>query len=387
MSTKKGKNSLPSLATLFARADGYADAATGGVVPPVQPSSTYIRDENYQLVSASHLYGRDDNDLLRLGETILAKAEQGEAGLLLPSGMAAIAAVIRTLQAGDHLVLQSGIYWGTTKWIREFCARRSVQLTEVDAASPEALSEAISSARPALVFIETPSNPWLAITGIAATARACARAGAVLVVDSTAATPALSNPLTLGADIVMHSASKAINGHSDVLAGFLGARDAGSALWQAICADRHDAGALLGPFEAWLLIRGMRTLELRMQRMCDNAQKVAEFLHGHQRVTKVLYPGLPSHPGHALAKDQMPGGFGALMSFLIDGDGKTALEFCSKLRLFHRATSLGGVESLAEHRHSIEGDATGIPPSLVRLSIGIEDAGELIEDLREALEK
>ena len=380
MTNNSGKNTPQSLATLFAQADGLIDPQTGGVVPPIQPSSTFVRDENYQLLSETHIYGRDDNDLLRLGERILTTAEHGEDGLLFPSGMAATAAIMRTVETGGKILLQSGIYWGTTKWTREFCARRKIELQEIDTSNTDLLADTIGKFKPDLVFIETPSNPWLKITDIAAAADNCHNAGSVLVVDSTAATPVHCNPLLHGADIVMHSATKGINGHSDLIAGFLGVKDASSQIWQAIQTDRHDAGALLGSFEAWLLIRGMRTLPLRLERMSASALKIAEFLSGHDQVETVFYPGLPSCQGHDVASKQMQNGFGSLLSIFVKNS--RALEVCGKLTLFHRATSLGGVESLVEHRHTIE---QGISPDLIRLSVGIENVDELIADLDGAL--
>ncbi len=380
-----GNNQPLSNATMFAQANGAIDLQTGGIVPPIQPSTTYARNTDYQPISDNHIYGRDHNDLLRLGEEILTKAEHGEDGILFPSGMAAIAATIRSVASGGRILLQSGIYWGTTKWVREFCTRRAIELKEVDSSDSDLLNRSIADFKPDLVFTETPSNPWLKVVDINAAARACTKVGAILVVDSTAATPVLTNPLDLGADIVMHSATKAINGHSDVLAGFLAVGDSTLPIWQAIKTDRQDAGALLGTFEAWLLIRGMRTLPLRMERMSATALKIARFLENHDRVSEVFYPGLENNSGHALARSQMVGGFGSLLSFLVDGDGAMALEVCGRLELFQRATSLGGVESLVEHRHSIEGDATGVPPSLIRLSIGIENADELIADLVQGL--
>jgi cystathionine gamma-synthase len=373
-------NTLPSLATLFAQADGLVDPQTGGLVPPIQPSSTYARDEKYRPLSESYVYGRDSNSVVRLGEQILTKSEHGEDGLLFPSGMAAIAALMRTIANGGKILAQSGIYWGTTEWLRAFCQRRNIELREVDASDTALFSETITTFKPDLTFVETPSNPWLKITDIASIAQACGKTGTILVVDSTAATPVLSNPLEHGADVVMHSATKAINGHSDVLAGFLAVKDASLPIWQMIKTDRHGAGALLGPFEAWLLIRGMRTLPLRMERMSESALKIANFLQEHERVAEVLYPGLA--PQKILAEKQMQGGFGCLLSFLIKGHGDTALSICGRLKLFHRATSLGGVESLVEHRHSIE---QAIPPSLIRLSVGIENCDELIADLGQAL--
>ncbi len=375
--TKKNRTEL---ATLFAQANGAIDPQTGGVVPPIQSATTFVRDESYALVSPDHIYARDDNDLVRLGEDILARAEHGEDGLLFPSGMAAVAAVMRTVPNGGRIVMQSGIYWGATKWTREFCVRRAIELVEVDCADPDALRAVGGSAD--IVWIETPSNPYLKTIDIAASADIANTMGAALVVDSTAATPILSQPLDHGAEFVMHSATKAINGHSDVLAGFLACADAGSPRWQAICTDRHDAGAVMGSFEAWLLIRGMRTLPLRVERMSATALAVADYLSCHDAVETVLYPGLPADPGHAVAARQMSGGFGSLLSFQVNGGRQAALKCVGAMQLFKRATSLGGVESLVEHRHTIEDT---VPENLLRLSIGIEARDDLISDLREAL--
>lgn len=376
----------PSLApaTIAAQAGGAVDPLSGGVVPPIQPSTTFLRGPDYALVNPANLYSRDNSDIVRVTEGVLAELEGAQAALLFPSGMAAIAALFRALPPGAPLVVQSQIYWGTTAWVRAHAARNGLRLVEVEASDPQALAAAIAESKPALVFIETPSNPWLRTVDIAAAARAAHAAGAILAVDATAATPALMRPLTHGADIVMHSATKGINGHSDVLAGVLATADAATPLWEGIAADRKMAGAVLGPFEAWLLLRGLRTLPLRADRMSRSAQTLAEWLAAHPKVSGVFYPGLPTHPGHAIAKAQMPKGFGCLLSFLVQGGRERALDVVGRLNLFHRATSLGGVESLVEHRHSIE-PHTGIPPELIRVSVGIEDPADLIADLAQAL--
>jgi len=370
--------------TIAAQAGGVIDMPSGGVVPPVQPSTTFVRDEDYALVNPDNIYSRDNSDIVRIAENVLARLENAEEALLFPSGMAAIAALFRTLPNGATVVVQSGIYWGTTKWLRDFSARRQITLHEVDAANADALEQACAEHKPDLVFIETPSNPWLKTVDIAHAAELAHKAGGLLAVDSTAATPVLQRPLEHGADIVMHSATKAINGHSDVLAGVLATSAPAAKVWTDIKADRHDAGAVIGPFEAWLLLRGMRTLPLRVERMCRSTQTIAEFLSQHSEVTDVYYPGLESHPGHEIASAQMQGGFGCLFSFLVKGGADEALTVVGKLKLFHRATSLGGVESLVEHRHTIE-PHTGIPESLIRVSVGIEDAEDLIADLTQAL--
>ena len=370
-------------ATIAARAAGATDQAGGGVVPGISLSSTYLRGPDNALLCGDNQYGRDQNDTVRQAEEVLRQLERAAETRLFPSGMAAIAALFRTVPNRGRVVVQSGIYWGATAWIRDFCARREVALTEVDASDPAALAAACTD--PAdLVWIEVPSNPWLKMVDIPGAAALAHGAGAVLAVDATAATPVLMRPLEMGADFVMHSATKAINGHTDVLAGVLSCADADEARWQEITKSRHDAGAIMGPFEAWLLMRGMRTLPLRVERMSENALAVAHFFRDHSEVETVLYPGIASHPGHEIAAAQMSGGFGYLMSVLVKGGRSAALACAGRLALIHRATSLGGVDSLVEHRHTVEPD-TGIPENLLRISIGIEDQGDLITDLDQAL--
>lgn len=369
-------------ATLAAQAMGALDQQSGGVVPPIQPATTFARDRDYQPLNPDNVYLRDQNEGVRLAERLIARLEGAEASLLFPSGMAAIAAAFRTIPNGGRAVVQSGIYWGTTKWVREFCARRQITLDEFDARAPEGLAKACET-QAHLVLIETPSNPWLLTVDIGQAAQFAHEAGGKLLVDATAATPVLCQPITHGADLVMHSVTKAMNGHSDVLGGVLStARD--DEMWQEIAVDRQGAGAVMSPFDAWLLVRGMRTLPLRIERMCENAQKIAEFLLAHDQVEDVFYPGLPEFTGHTVASRQMTGGYGCLLSVLVKGGAAEALAAAGRLNLFHRATSLGGVESLVEHRHTIE-PHTGIPENLLRLSIGIEDADDLIADLDQAL--
>jgi cystathionine gamma-synthase len=373
-----------SPATIAAQAGGQLDKSTGGVVPPIHPATTFVRDEDYIPAVDGNVYSRSHAPNGRMVEGVLAQLEGATEAMVFPSGMAAVAAVFRTLPAGACVLVQSQIYWGTTAWIRDFCTRRDITLVEVEAADTDAFTAACAAHTPALAWIETPSNPWLRIVDISACADAVHAAGGVLVADMTTATPVLTRALSFGADIVMHSATKGLNGHSDVLAGALAVRDADSAIWAAIRTDRNMAGAVLGPFEAWLLLRGMRTLPLRVERMSENAQKLAEYLSDHPAVETVLYPGLPTHTGHALACAQMQGGFGPLLSFVVNGGAPAALSAVGRLQLFHRATSLGGVESLVEHRHTIE-PHTGIPEGLLRLSVGIESARDLMDDLGQAL--
>jgi cystathionine gamma-synthase len=375
----------PKPATVLAQLGHYVDPATGGLAPPIQPSTTFARDEGYALTNPGHTYGRDDNPGYAQVEAVLCALERGAEALVFPSGMAAIAALFRTLRRGDAVVVQRPIYYGALAWLASFCAHREIALHHFEGGDPDALERVVQAGNPAIVWIETPSNPMLEVVDIARAAEVAHAAGALLAVDSTAATPILTRPLELGADLVMHSATKYLNGHSDLLAGVLVTKQKDDR-WAAIRADRHDAGALLGPFEAWLLLRGLRTLALRVRQASENAFAIARFLAEHPKVERVLYPGLPDHPRHALARRQMDGGFGGLLSFLVKGDAAAALGVASRLRLIARATSLGGTESLIEHRFTIEGAATGVPPNLLRLAVGIEDRDDLIADLAQALD-
>lgn len=371
-------------ATIAARAAGAMDEATAGIVPGIHPATTFLRDADYALEVGRNSYARDHNDTVRASEEVLRQLEGAADTLLFPSGMAAAAAVLRTVRDGGRIVLQSGIYHGVTTFAEAFAARRGITLDRVDASDPQVLTEVCAT--PAdVVWIEVPSNPWLKITDIPQAVELAHGAGAKLVVDGTAASPVLTQALAFGADIAMHSTTKAINGHSDVVGGVLSCRDAQAEIWSEIKADRLQAGAIMGPFEAWLTLRGMRTMPLRMERMCSNAQALAEFLDAHDAVEQVLYPGLPDHPGHNLAAQQMCGGFGYLMSFIVKGGAEAALAVAGRLKLVHRATSLGGVESLIEHRPTVE-PQSGLPGGMLRFSVGIEDVEDLKGDLRQALE-
>jgi cystathionine gamma-synthase len=363
---------------------GLSSDPDGGVAPPIQPSTTYRRDaSDYALVGETG-YSRGHNPTSQAAETSLAALEGGAAALLFASGMAAATAVLQTLAPGDHIVAQRTMYWGLRDWLLAFCDNWGLGLDLVEAGDPAALAEAIAPGRTKLVWIETPANPTWQIVDIAAAAELAHAAGARLVVDSTTATPVLTRPLALGADLVMHSATKYLNGHSDVVAGVLvTARADGH--WQRLHAIRTDGGAVLGPFEAWLLQRGLRTLFLRVRQASATALRIAEHFQGHPGLAAVLYPGLTSHPGHALAARQMDGGFGGMLSLRVAGGAASALAVVKACRLFHRATSLGGVESLIEHRATIEGATSPIPADLLRLSIGLEHPDDLIADLEQAL--
>lgn len=372
-------------ATIAAKADHFQDAHSGSIVPPIVSSTTYARDASYQPVNSAHVYARDNNPTFVQAERVLASLENGKAALLFASGMAAVAAVFYTLESGAHVVLPNSMYWGVFSWTRQYCDRASISISYYSPDDAASLRSAVqANTRTDIVWVETPSNPMMHVTDICLAAGLAKDAGALLVVDNTVPTPLLTRPLDLGADIVMHSATKFLNGHSDVIAGALVTRDE-SAHWQRIATERHDAGAIVSPFDAWLLLRGMRTLALRVERATRNAAMIATFLEQHEQVDRVLYPGLESHPGHAIAQRQMSGGYGALMSFQVRGGKAEALAVAGRLKLIIRATSLGGVETLIEHRHSVEPPETGVPENLLRLAVGIEEVDDLIEDLDQAL--
>jgi len=370
-------------ATLAAQGLGWIDETTGGVVLPVHTATTFLRDPDNQY-RRGRSYGRADNPSYDQPQALLTALEGGAASMLFASGMAAAAAVFHSLPAGAHVVAPRVMYWALRRWLAGLAAKGAIAVDFVDAASLDELRRAVTPGRTRLVWIETPANPLWSVTDIAGAADVAHQAGALLAVDSTAATPVLTRPLALGADIVMHSATKYLNGHSDVIAGALTAARTDE-FWQGLVVARSGGGAILGGYEAALLLRGMRTLYLRVERACRSAQRVAEALAAHPKVEAVLYPGLPSHPGHAVAARQMQGGFGGMLSIRVKGGADAAIAAAARVAIWKRATSLGGVESLIEHRASVEGPDTPVPPDLLRLSVGIEDPQDLIDDLSAAL--
>ncbi len=374
-----------SQATLVAKADDYIDTTTGGITPPIITSTTYARDNRYHPINDANLYGRDDNPSFIQAERVIAELEQGEEALLFASGMAAIACIFYTLGSGSHVVLPDSMYWGVFSWTRNYCDRADIRISYYDPANAESIADAMQgAARTDLVWVETPTNPMMHVTDIALAADIAHQADALLVVDNTTPTPIFTQPLTMGADLVVHSATKTLNGHSDVLAGAIVTKEVDER-WEKISAERHGAGAVPGAFEAWLLLRGMRTLSLRAERAAQNTMEIATRLQTLPSIAQVLYPGLESHPGHGVACKQMNGGFGSLLSFLVDGDAKQTLAVAGKLNLVISATSLGGVETLIEHRHSVEPPETGVPENLLRLAVGIEHIDDLWDDLHQAL--
>ena len=373
----------PADATVLAQAGHAVDEATGAVVPPLHMSTTYARDADNELIG-NYIYSRYSNPTVEHAERLLAGLEGGADAMLFASGLAAVAAVFETVEGGRHVVAPSIMYHGAQDWLRRIEERRGICLTLFDATDPPTLGEALRPGETSIVWIETPVNPTWDVIDIRAAADRAHEAGAILAVDSTVASPITTRALELGADLVFHSATKYLNGHSDVLAGVLITSRA-NALWEDLQLIRRLSGGVLGAHDAWMLIRGLRTLPLRFERASRNALQIARHLEGHPGLEAVLYPGLESHPGHDVARRQMTNGFGALLSILVKGGAEEALAFVGRLGVFVRATSLGGVESLVEHRASVEGPHSQVPPNLVRLSVGIEDAADLIADLARAL--
>jgi cystathionine gamma-synthase len=369
--------------SIAAQALGWVDEATRAITPPIHVSSTYLRDPDNQYRSG-RIYARADNPAFDQAEAVITALEQGTASLLFASGMAAATAVFQALSPGDHVLAPKVMYWSLRNWLMNFATHWGLQVELIDMADPAVVQAAIRPGQTRLVWVETPANPLWTITDIAATAAIAHAAGAKLAVDSTVASPVLSLPLTLGADIVMHAATKYLGGHSDLIAGVLVARE-NNAFWQRIRTVRAQLGGTLGSFESFLLLRGLRTLYLRVRQASASAQRIAEHFAQHRHVQAVLYPGLPDFPGHAIAKRQMPGGFGGMLSIRAKGGEAAAIATAAHVELWKRATSLGGVESLVEHRASVEGAGTPAPADLLRLSVGIEDAGDLIKDLEQAL--
>ena len=372
-------------ASLAAQAMGWIDPVTKAVVPPIHMASTYLRDEDNQYRSG-RIYARADNPTFDQAETTLAALEGGAKALIYSSGMSAATACFLALSPGDHVVVPKVMYWSLRNWLASFATHWGLKVDFIDTDRTDAIAAAVRPGATKLVWLETPANPTWAVSDIAAAAEIAHKAGALLGVDSTVATPVLTRPIELGADIVMHSATKYLNGHSDIIAGALvGARD--DAHWAKLRAIRAQLGTILGQTEAWLLMRGMRTLFPRVEWACRSATSLAAKFAEHPMVAEVLYPGLPSFAGHAVAQKQMKGGFGGMLSVRVKGGERAAIATAARVELWKRATSLGGVESLIEHRASIEGPGTPCPPDLLRLSVGMEESGDLYADLDQALRR
>jgi cystathionine gamma-synthase len=369
--------------TIAAQAGGAVDAETGAIIPPIHLATTYLRDPDNQY-RKGYSYARPDNPLTRQVEDVLCRLEGGARASVLGSGMAAATAAFLALERPAHVVAPEVMYWGLKKWLAEDAPSLGIRTTFVDGTSLSAIGAAIEPGATRMLWIETPANPVWGITDIRAAAAMAHKAGALLGVDSTVATPVLTQPLALGADVVMHSATKYLNGHSDVLAGALVLAKA-DAYADRVARVRAMLGAIIGPLEASLLLRGMRTLHLRVRHQSASALEIARHFAAHPRIAGVLYPGLPGDPGHAIAARQMSGGFSGMLSLRIAGGEAAAIRIAANVKVWKRATSLGGVESLIEHRASVEGPGTPCPADLLRLSVGLEAPADLVADLEQAL--
>jgi len=378
--------SIPcSMESLIAQAGHFIDQVSGGISAPIQPSTTYARDAHYAPIG-DYSYSRKQNPTYDLVEQLAATLDGGAEAKCFASGMAGIAAIFETVNSGEHIVAPRIMYHGAQDWLRRISAKRDIGLTLFDATDLSDLARSVKPGVTSIVWIESPVNPTWDVIDISASAEIAHAAGAILAIDCTVATPVTTRALDLGADIVFHSATKYLNGHSDVVAGILVTAEKNER-WDEIKLVRHLTGGVLGPFEAWLLLRGMRTLFLRFERASKNALQIARHFEHHARLDQVLYPGLESHPGHDIAKRQMINGFGGMLSLLVKGGADEAKKVASSTRLFVPATSLGGVESLIEHRASVEGPHSEVPKNLIRLSIGIEHVDDLIADLNQSLAK
>ncbi|GAB3850683.1 cystathionine gamma-synthase [Micromonospora andamanensis] len=373
--------------TLAIHAGQDPEARTGAVIPPIYQTSTYAQDA----VGAPRLgyeYSRSGNPTRDALQDCLAALEAGQVGLAFASGLAAEDTLLRTVCGpGDHVVIPDDAYGGTYRLFAKVAERWGLAYTPAKVSDADAVRAAIRPGVTTVVWVETPTNPLLGIADIATLASVAHDAGALLVVDNTFASPYLQQPITLGADVVVHSTTKYVGGHSDVVGGALVAADA--ELGERLRYHQNAMGAINGPFDAWLTLRGIKTLGVRMDRHCDNAERIAAYLDGHAKVGQVLYPGLPTHPGHEVAAKQMRR-FGGMISFRAAGGEEHAVEICNRARLFVLAESLGGVESLIEHpgrmtHASAAGSPLEVPSDLVRLSVGIETVEDLLADLEQAL--
>ena len=368
--------------TLAVHAGRRIDPATGAVATPIHLSTTFERntDGSYP---RGHLYARNGNPTREALEACLSALEGGEAAAAFGSGSAATAAVFQALAPGDHVVAPHDAYHGTGRLLRETFARWGLATTFVDMTDLADVARAVR-ATTRVVWVETPSNPMWKVSDIAAIAALAHDVGARCVCDNTVATPAGQSPFTLGADLVMHATTKYLGGHGDLMGGVVIARRAGDELFEGVRAGQAASGGVPSPSDCWLVLRGVQTLPWRMRAHAENAMKVATFLASHRRVEAVHYPGLASHPGHALAARQMRA-FSGMLSFQVRGTAADAMAVAARLKIFTRATSFGGTDSLVEHRASIEGPGTRTPDNLLRVSVGLEHPGDLVADLAEAL--
>ena len=370
--------------TLAVHAGQNPERGTRDVTPAIHLATTFQKADDGTL-PGGYLYSRPNNPNREALESALALLEGGAAALSFSSGSAATFAVLQSLSPGDHVIVGEDVFYGTLVLLKTIMANWGVTFSQVRMQDLAAVERALTP-KTKLIWVETPSNPMLAITDLRAVIARAQKAGAIVACDNTVGTPMLQRPLELGADISMHSVTKFLSGHSDVLSGALVFRESGP-LYDRIRHIQQQSGGVPSPFECWLTLRGLQSFPYRMRGICTSAQRVAEFLSTHPKTEAVHYPGLPKHPGHSTAAAQMSGGFGGLMSMQVKGGRAEAFKVLAAVKIFTHATSLGGTHSLIEHRASVEGPDTRSPANLLRLSIGLEHPDDLIDDLEQAFAK
>jgi len=372
-----------SISTKIAQALHFSDPETGSVVPSIDHSATYSRDENYQPRQA-YWYRRDGNKTTQLAEEIISELENANASLLFSSGMSACTAVLEMLPAEAHIAVPRVMYHGVLGQIQNFASKNRIRVDYYEAGDLASMESIIKNGVTQLVWVETPNNPNWEVTDISSASELAHKAGAKLIVDATATPPTMTKSLDLGADISFHSATKYLNGHSDISAGALSFNQQ-SSMYENLFTIRKLHGTVLNSQDAFLLIRGLRTLFLRVEKNSQNAMLLAKHFNNHEFIEKVLYPGLETHPNHQIAKHQTNGQFGGMLSVIVKGSQTDAVNVVRNCKVFYPATSLGGVESLIEHRKTVSGDDFPVHDNLIRISAGIEDPVDLINDLEQAL--
>lgn len=369
--------------TLAVHAGRRVDPATGAVAQPIHLSTTFERDPNGKW-PRGYTYSREENPNRETLEKCLAALEGGKEALVFSSGLAVVNAVMQAMEPGDHLIFPDDVYYGLRRVIGEVFAEWKLESTFVDMTDLDAVSAAAMKPNTRLLWVESPSNPMLRVADLSAIAQIARKANAISICDGTFTTPVIQQPFDFGIDMVMHSTTKFIAGHSDVVGGALITKY-DNYLFERARKSQKYGGAVPSPFDCWLTRRGVDTLVLRVRQHAANAGRIAEFLEGHAAVERTLYPGLSSHPQHQLARTQMPGGFGGMLSVQVRGGKQEAMGVAARVRIFTRATSLGGTHSLIEHRASVEGPKSKTPANLLRLSVGIENVDDLMADLDQAL--
>ena len=371
--------------SLIATALSWIDKETDAMGAPIRPSTSFLRNPA-ELDRAGRTFSRDDNPTYLQPESLINQLEGGAGCLLFASGMSAMTSVFHTLNPGDHVVLPLNVYSGLRDWLNRHGKRWGIEVLFLKNYNSASVSNSLIPGKTKLVWIETPSNPTMEVTDIRAISAVAHAAGALVAIDNTVSTPVLTQPINHGADVVLHSGSKYLNGHGDLIAGALIVAPGQEKLLKDIQGIRNDYGGILGAFEAWLLLRGMRTLSLRVKAASASALELAKYLNTHKKVTKVNYPGLESHSGYDIASRQMHNGYGGMLSFQVKGGEAEAKAIASRTRLIRQAISFGSPDTVIEHRASMEGNDSPTPSDLLRLSVGLEHIDDLLYDLRQALD-